>query len=238
MRAELHDDPRLRWFIGDVRDVERLRWAMDGIELVIHAAALKRIETCRYNVEEVIETNVLGARNVIRAARVARVPKIVALSTDKAWQPVSAYGRSKALAEDLFINANETRGTNGPMCACVRYGNVAGSTGSVIPTWRDILKICDTVPVTNPDATRFWMDISQAVDLVLDTAESMKGGELSIPQLPAYQLGDLAEAMGAKMDIRGMGGFEKLHEGMCDGNTSDIARRMSVDELRGKLAHV
>ena len=229
--AEQLNDKRLRFFIGDVRDRDRLRRAFDGIEVVVHAAALKRIEVGYYCPSEMVKTNIDGAVNVIEAATDAGVKKVVALSTDKAWQPISPYGQSKALAETLFRNAYQ----DGPHFAVTRYGNVWGSKGSVVPRWREILKTSDTVPVTDPDVTRFFMRMSEAVDLVIDTIHTMRGGELNIPTLPAYRLGDLAEAMGAKMNIIGLPEYEKRHEGMCDGNTSDKARRMSVDELRGIL---
>ena len=238
MRREFCDDPRLRWMIGDVRDRDRLRRAMDGVRLVVHAAALKRIEVGAYNADEMAKTNIDGARNVIAAARDAGVEKVVALSSDKAYQPVSPYGQSKALAESLFLNANNDRGANGPIFACVRYGNVAGSTGSIIPTWREILKATDTVPVRDPEATRFWMERDEAVELVLRTAETMKGGELAIPELPAYRVADLAEAMGARMNVTGANSYEKRHEAMNDELSSDRARRMSVDEIRLRLRHV
>ena len=231
-------DGRLRFFVGDVRDRDRLRRAFNGCDVVIHAAALKRIETGAYNAAEMVKTNVLGAMNVIEAATDAGVDKVVALSTDKAWQPISPYGQSKALAEALFLNANNTRGADGPRFSVTRYGNVAGSTGSVIPTWRSILLSTDIVPVTDPNVTRFWMTMAEAVDLVLDTIATMRGGEINIPTLPAYRLGDLAEAMGAKMDVRGLPSFEKLAEGMADGNTSDKARRMSVAELQQALRDI
>jgi UDP-N-acetylglucosamine 4,6-dehydratase len=226
---------RMRYFIGDVRDRDRLRRAMEGIELVIHAAALKRIETGNYNPLEVKRTNIDGAANVIEAATDANVRKIVALSSDKAYQPISPYGTSKAFAESLFLAANNTRGNQGPIFSIVRYGNVWGSTGSVVPTWRKILETSDTVPVTDPDCTRFFMTMEQAVDLVLDTAKSMQGGEISIPTLPAYRLGDLAEAMGAKMEVKGLPPFEKMHESMDAWQSSDNARRLTVDELRDIL---
>jgi len=233
-QAEMADrfkDERLRFFVGDVRDRNRLRRAFDGIEVVVHAAALKRIEVGHYNPTEMVKTNIEGAMNVIEAAQDAGVKKIVALSTDKAYQPISPYGQSKALAETLFRNAYQ----HGPLCAVTRYGNVWGSKGSVVPKWHEILKTSDTVPVTDPEVTRFFMRMSEAVDLVIDTIYTMRGGELNIPSLPAYRLGDLAEAMGAKMNIIGLPSWEKLSEGMCDGNTSDKARRMSVEELRGIL---
>jgi FlaA1/EpsC-like NDP-sugar epimerase len=229
-------DQRLRLFIGDVRDRDRLRRAMEGVNVVIHAAALKRIEVGAYNPLEVMKTNILGSANVIEAATDAGVEKLVALSSDKAFEPVSAYGTSKAFAESLFLAANNTRGNYGPRFAVVRYGNVWNSTGSVVPTWRKILQTSDTVPMTDPECTRFFMTMFEAVDLVLETADHMKGGEIAIPRLPAYRLGDLAEAMGAKMDIRGLPAFEKLHESMGPGNSSDRARRMTIAELKDALA--
>lgn len=230
-------DDRLRFFIGDVRDRSRLRRAFSGVDTVIHAAALKRIEVGEYNPFEMVQTNVLGAQNVIEAAFDCGVRKVVALSSDKAWQPISPYGQSKALAESLFRKAFGS--TEGPRFAVTRYGNVAASQGSVIPRWREVLKTSDTVSVTDPDVTRFWMFMDEAVDLVLNTIATMKGGELNIPVLPAYRLGDLAMAMGAKkMNIIGLPQWEKKHEGMDFGNTSDMARRLSIAELREMLKRV
>jgi FlaA1/EpsC-like NDP-sugar epimerase len=196
MRKAFNDDPRLRFFVGDVRDVTRLRRAMDGVDLVVHAAALKRVEVGEYDASEMCKTNVIGAMNVIEAAADAGVRKVVALSTDKACEPVNCYGATKLAAEKLFLAANNSRGANGPIFAVCRYGNVSGSTGSVIPTWRRALEQGRLVQLTHLDATRFWMTREQAVQLVLDTAETMVGGELAIPDLPAYRLGDLAEALG------------------------------------------
>ncbi len=226
---------RMRYFIGDVRDRDRLRRAMEGIDIVIHAAALKRIEVGAYNPLEVKKTNIDGAANVIEAATDAGVGRVVALSTDKAFEPISPYGTSKAFAESLFLAANNTRGWHGPIFAVVRYGNVWGSTGSVVPTWRTILQTSDTVPVTDPECTRFFMTMYEAVHLVWDTAMTMIGGETVIPTLSAYRIGDLAEAMGAKVNIIGLPAFEKRHESMGLGNSSDRARRMTVAELRAKL---
>lgn len=237
MRSELPDDSRLRWFIGDVRDVERLRRAMNGVDLVIHAAALKRIEVGHMNPSEMVRTNIEGAMNVIEAASKAAVHKIVALSSDKAYQPISPYGVSKAMMEALFLAANREYGW--PHCAVTRYGNVTGSTGSVIPIWRALKAACaDVVTVTDPNCTRFHMLMDEAVDLVLNTAETMQGGELVIPTLPAYRLGDLAEAMEVKVRVTGLPAWEKKHEGMNDELCSETARRMSVDELREALKHV
>ena len=230
MADQIRDD-RVRYFIGDVRDRDRLRRAFAGIDVVVHAAALKRIEVGYYCPSEMVQTNIGGAVNVIEAAMDAGVKKVVALSTDKAWQPISPYGQSKALAETLFRNAYQ----GGPVFAVTRYGNVWNSAGSVVPRWREVLRRTDTVPVTDPEATRFFMRMDEAIDLVLDTIATMKGGELNIPTLPAYRLADLAEAMGAKVHVTGMPEWEKRHEGMCDGNTSDQARRMTVAELREAL---
>jgi UDP-N-acetylglucosamine 4,6-dehydratase len=230
MAARLIDE-RLRFFIGDVRDRDRLRRAMDGVDVIVHAAALKRIEVGQYNPLEVKKTNIDGAVNVIEAATDAGVKKVVALSTDKAYAPISPYGTSKAFAESLFLAANNTRGARGPIFSVCRYGNVWGSAGSVVPLWREILKTSDTVPVTDPECTRFYMTMDQAIDLVLKTINTMKGGEIVIPELSAYRLGDLAKAMGAKMKVLGLPAWEKLDESMEAGKSSDKARRMSVDEL-------
>lgn len=239
MRTEFNNDSRLRFFIGDVRDRDRLSRAMIGIDLVIHAAALKRIEVGFYNPREMVKTNIDGAINVIEAATDAHVKKVIALSTDKAFEPVSAYGQSKAMMESLFLAANNTRGANGPLFAVTRYGNVSGSTGSVIPTWRALIdQGKEEVPVTNPDCTRYWMYLDEAVDLVLNTATTMQGGELVIPTLPAYRLGDLACAMDVCMKVHGMSKYEKQHESMAPGMSSDKASRMTVSELKTALLAV
>jgi FlaA1/EpsC-like NDP-sugar epimerase len=238
MRQEFGDDSRLRFFIGDVRDGDRLAWAMEGCDLAVHAAALKRVEVGQYNPTEMRKTNVGGAENVVQAARRAKVAKVIGLSTDKAFEPANTYGKTKALAEDVFLSANNERGASGPIFAVTRYGNVSGSTGSVIPTWRAKAARGEQVTMTSPHATRFWMTLDQAVQLVIDTACNMRGGELVIPDLPAYRLGDLALAMGLEPVITHLGEGEKLHEGMAPGNTSDLARRMTVAELREALQHV
>jgi len=225
-----------RFMIGDVRDRDRLRRAMEGIEVVVHAAALKRIEVGNYNPVEMVKTNVDGAINVIEAAQDAGVKKVVALSSDKAFEPVSPYGCSKALAESIFLAANNTTGWKGPRFAACRYGNVWNSTGSVVPVWRAMIaKGATVLPVTDLECTRFFMRMSEAVDLVLSTIQTMKGGELAIPTLPAYRLGDLAEALGVPVRVTGLPTWEKRHESMAKGNSSDKARRMSVAELRQAL---
>jgi UDP-N-acetylglucosamine 4,6-dehydratase/5-epimerase len=236
MREAFGNDARLRFFIGDVRDVDRLERAMHGIDLVIHAAALKRVEVGEYDASEMVKTNVMGAMNVIDAALRAGVGKVVSLSTDKACEPVNCYGASKLAAEKLMLAANNSAG-GVTRFSVVRYGNVAGSTGSVIPIWRKALEANRLVHLTHPEATRFWMTRDQAVALVLATAETMPS-EVQIPDLPAYRLIDLADAMQVSYHVTGLGNGEKLHESMRPGESSDKARRMSVDELRGELAHV
>lgn len=238
MRAQIADpDEKLHWFIGDVRDRTRLRRAMNGIDIVISAAALKRIETGFYNPAEMVKTNVMGAMNVIEAATDAGVERVLQVSTDKAFSPISPYGHSKALAEALYLNANNARGKTGPIFAVVRYGNVWNSTGSVVPTWRAAIARDEQIRITDPECTRFFMLIDEAVDLVLRTIDTMKGGELAIPDLPAYRLGDLARAMDAPRPYKltGLPPFEKAHESMSEGNSSEQARRMSVEELREQL---
>ncbi len=229
------DDPRVRTFVGDVRDSDRVHRAMDGIDVVVHAAALKRIETGYRDPEEVTKTNVGGSANIIRVAKATRVQKVVLVSTDKAVEPISPYGYSKATAEQLFRTATDQR-RGGPIFSIVRYGNVWKSAGSVVPLWQSILRATNTVPVTDPECTRYFMWLHEAVSFVLQTVEVMRGGETRIPELPAYRLGDLAVAMVAEQKVIGLSRYEKLHEKMRDGpETSEHARRMTIDELRAAL---
>lgn len=228
-------DDRVRMFIGDVRDLDRLKRAMRGVDTVIHAAALKRIEVGNYNPDEMLKTNVMGTQNVVDAAMDAGVKVAVLTSSDKAFQPVSPYGHSKAMAECLFLAANNVRGSGGPRFVATRYGNVWRSTGSVVPMWEALLAAGgQRLPVTDPDCTRFFMRMSEAVDLVLQ-GTTYYGDKLLIPTLPAYRLGDLATAMGAEIEICGLPSWEKKHEGMAVDNTSDQARRMTIDELKQEL---
>lgn len=231
LRRQFPDD-RLRWFIGDVRDPARLRRAMYGVDTVIHAAALKRIEVGEYNPSEMFATNIQGSQHVLDAAEQAGVERAVLVSSDKAYQPVSPYGISKAAAEALF-----RRHAGRLQTAVVRYGNVAGSTGSVIPVWRDTQGI---VRITDPNCTRFWMAREQAVTLVLDAArETFLHGALHIPKgLPAFRVMDLATAMNKQYQVVGLPEHEKLHESLDATQSSDKARLMSVAELREALQHV
>ena len=226
---------RMRFFIGDVRDRDRLRRAFEGVDIVIHAAALKRIEVGNYNPGEMVKTNILGAMNVIEAAQDARVRKVVALSTDKAFQPISPYGQSKALAESLFLNANNCSGEGGPEFAVTRYGNVAFSRGSVIPKWKEIIAGGHPVPVTDPRCTRFWMTMEQACDLVFEAMVHMPK-KILIPTLCAYTLRDLAKAMGAiDMTYTGLPDYEKMHESLDADHCSELAPRLTVAELQSFL---
>ncbi len=237
LRAQVHDDPRCRWLIGDIRDLPRLERAMQGVQLVLHTAALKRIEVGYHDPDEMVKTNVLGSMNVVDAAARAGVEKVLLVSSDKAFQPVSPYGQAKALAESLFLTANNVY-PDGPKFGVVRYGNIWNATGSVLPKWRSLIAAgAHSVPVTDPDATRFFMRIEEAVDLILGTAQSLQGGEIAIPTLPAYRVGDLAEALGTYMEIVGLPTWEKKHESMDESKCSATARRMSVEELKEALNH-
>ena len=236
MRDQMNDS-RLRWFIGDVRDKDRLTMAMRGCDSVIAAAALKRIEVGQYNPFEMVKTNILGTQNTIEAAALCGVKRFVFVSSDKATGGgVSPYGQTKALAESLVLNANHVYGESGPRFNVVRYGNIWGSSGSILPKWRQILQKSDTVPVTDPEATRFFMLIEEAVQLVI--ASLGDAPDISIPSLPAYSVGDLAEAMGAKMKVTGLPVWERKHEMMVEGESSDLAPRMSVDDLKNMLQFV
>lgn len=228
---------RLRFFIGDVRDEPRLRRALNGVHLVIHAAALKRVEVGEYNPEEMIKTNVDGALNLVEATRACWVERVVGVSSDKACAPLNCYGATKLTMEKVLLAANNNRGWGGPIYSVVRYGNVAGSTGSVIPTWRELQREGATrVPVSHPGCTRYFMTVAQAVDLILWTAQEMWGDELVVPELPAYRLETLAQAMGLEMDVRGIGDGEKLDEMMIAPLESPGFRYHPPFLVRGGLA--
>lgn len=234
LRDAISDNPVVRYMVGDVRDLARLTRACRGVDAVIHAAALKRIETGAYNPDEMVKTNVLGTMNVIEAATAANVKWVVGLSSDKAFQPCSPYGQSKAMAESLLLAANDYAGKT--KFACTRYGNVTGSQGSVLPKWLALAKEHRLITVTNPECTRFHMTMAEAVDLVWHTALTMQGGELAIPQvLPAYKLEDLAMAISLEYGVGiitvGLPPFEKLHESMDAHLSSDRARRLTLAEL-------
>ena len=213
MRVHGFTDPCMRYFIGDVRDRERLRRAMNGVDIVIHTAALKHVSACEYNPIEAVQTNIIGAQNIINAAIDTGVKKVLALSTDKAVNPVNLYGASKLCAEKLFIQGNAYSGSGGTIFSCVRYGNVMGSRGSVIPLFLEQRK-SGTVSVTDERMTRFWLTLDQGVDFVLRCLDAMHGGEIFVPKIPSAKLMDLVNVMApdCKKTITGIRAGEKLHE--------------------------
>lgn len=210
------DDPRLRWFIGDIRDPHRLHRAMHGVDYVVHAAALKQVDTAEYNPWEFVQTNVIGSQNVIEACIDAGVTKVVALSTDKASSPINLYGATKLTADKLFITGNHYAAAYPTRFSVVRYGNVMGSRGSVIPYFRKLAEAGQSLPITDLRCTRFFITLPQAVQLVLDAFEHMQGGELYVPRIPSMKVTDLAQAIapGAAMHDVGLRPGEKLHEEM------------------------
>jgi UDP-N-acetylglucosamine 4,6-dehydratase len=216
----------MRYFIGDVRDVDRLRRAMHGVDVVVHAAALKQVPACEYNPIEAIMTNVNGAKNVIDAALDTGVKKVLALSTDKAVNPVNLYGATKLCAEKLFVQSNAYSGATGTRFSCVRYGNVVGSRGSVIPLFLK-QRETGTITVTDPRMTRFWITLEQGVRFVLNCIEHMQGGEVFVPKIPSMHITDLAEAMapGCKIENIGIRPGEKLHEVLI----SDDEARLTLE---------
>lgn len=208
-------ESRLRFFIGDVRDVERLKRACEGVDYIIHAAALKQVPACEYNPNEAIKTNIHGAMNVIDAALDTGVRKVVALSTDKAVNPVNLYGGTKLVSDKLFVAANAYAGAKDINFSIVRYGNVAGSRGSVIPVFHKLVKEGITeMPVTDVRMTRFWISLTQGVELVIKALEEATGGETFISKIPSFKVTDLAKAMlpDCKMPEIGIRPGEKLHE--------------------------
>ena len=208
---------KLRFFIGDVRDKDRLKRALNGIDYVIHAAAMKQVPACEYNPFEAIKTNIHGAQNVIDASLDAGVMKVVALSTDKAVNPINLYGGTKLVSDKLFIAANAYSGLNGTVFSVVRYGNVAGSRGSVIPFFKDLIgKGNNCLPITDFRMTRFWITLEEGVNLVFKALEESKGGETYISKIPSFKITDLAKAMlpGCELEEVGIREGEKLHEVM------------------------
>ncbi|MEY2357598.1 UDP-N-acetylglucosamine 4,6-dehydratase (inverting) [Lysinibacillus capsici] len=214
MKQEFNDN-RLRFFIGDVRDQERLHRAFDGVDIVIHAAAMKHVDACEYNPFEAVKTNIQGAQNIIEAAIDCGVEKVIALSTDKACAPVNLYGATKLASDKLFVAANAYVGEKKTRFAVVRYGNVVGSRGSVVPFFKKI-KETGILPVTDERMTRFWITLDQGVQFVLDNLERMHGGEIFVPKIPSMKVIDLAQAIAPECEIKviGIRPGEKLHEAM------------------------
>jgi UDP-N-acetylglucosamine 4,6-dehydratase len=223
LRQHFGDDTRLRFFLGDVRDADRLRRAFSGVDFVVHAAALKQVDTAEYNPYEYVKTNVLGSQNVIEAAIDAGVKRVVALSTDKASSPINLYGATKLTADKLFIAGNHYAGSADTRFCVVRYGNVVGSRGSVVPFFRKLLaEGVTTLPITDAAMTRFWITLPQAAQFVLDSFARMQGGELYVPRIPSMRITDLAAAMAPELEqkIIGIRPGEKLHEEMISAEDS------------------
>jgi UDP-N-acetylglucosamine 4,6-dehydratase/5-epimerase len=224
MHQQFHE-PCMRYFIGDVRDRDRLVQAMNGVDFVIHAAALKQVPAAEYNPMECIKTNIHGAENVIHAALANEVEKVIALSTDKAASPINLYGATKLVSDKLFVAANNIAGGHRTRFSAVRYGNVVGSRGSVVPFFRQrIAEQCDYLPITHPEMTRFWITLQQGVDFVLKNFQRMHGGEIFVPKIPSVKVVDLATAMAPEIPqkVIGIRPGEKLHEVMCPGDDSHL----------------
>lgn len=223
--AQTFNAPEMRYFIGDVRDQARLKQAMDGVDVVIHAAALKHVPVAEYNPMECIKTNIYGAENVIQASIACGVSKVIALSTDKAANPINLYGATKLASDKLFVAANNMVGNRDLCFAVVRYGNVVCSRGSVIPFFQKLLNEgAKELPVTDARMTRFWITLQEGVDFVIKNFERMHGGEIFIPKIPSATILDLAEAMapGMPTKIIGIRPGEKLHEVMCPADDAHL----------------
>lgn len=220
----------MRYFIGDVRDKERLVQAMRGVDYVIHAAALKQVPAAEYNPMECIKTNIHGAENVIHAALANEVERVIALSTDKAANPINLYGATKLASDKLFVAANNMAGGHKTLFAVVRYGNVVGSRGSVVPFFNKLIADGSShLPITDASMTRFWISLQQGVDFVLKNFERMYGGEIFVPKIPSVRIVDLAHAMAPSMphNIIGIRPGEKLHEIMCPADDSHLTLEFS-----------
>lgn len=214
---QTHAHPCMRYFIGDVRDKERLKSAMREVDYVIHAAALKQVPAAEYNPNECIKTNIYGAQNVIDAAIETNVSRVIALSTDKAANPVNLYGATKLASDKLFVAANNMSGAKGPRFAVVRYGNVVGSRGSVVPFYRQLIaKGVTSLPVTHVEMTRFWITLDEGVEFVIQNFQRMQGGEIFVPKIPSIRILDLVESISGQRDyeVVGIRPGEKLHEVM------------------------
>ena len=213
MRTSGFDHPSLRYFIGDVRDRERLYRALADVDLVVHAAALKQVPACEYNPFEAVKTNVLGAQNIIDAAIDTGVHQVLALSTDKAVNPINLYGATKLVAEKLFVQGNSYSGVEGTRFSCARYGNVVGSRGSVIPLFEK-QRASGRITITDERMTRFWLTLEQGVRFVIRCIEEMQGGEVFVPKIPSMRIIDLAKAVapGCEIEFVGIRSGEKLHE--------------------------
>lgn len=217
--------PFMRFFLGDVRDLERLKSAMNGVDFVIHAAALKQVPSAEYNPMEYVKTNIYGAENIIQASIFQKVSKVIALSTDKAANPINLYGATKLASDKIFVAANNIVGSQKTSFSVVRYGNVAGSRGSVQQLFNELIKKKNTfLPITDDRMTRFWITLDQGVDFVIKSFSRMIGGEIFVPKIPSIKITDLAKALGPKLEhkIIGIRSGEKIHEVMCPKESSHL----------------
>jgi UDP-N-acetylglucosamine 4,6-dehydratase/5-epimerase len=224
MQEEFHSE-NMRYFIGDVRDAERLQQAMHGVDFVVHAAALKQVPAAEYNPMECIKTNIHGAENVIKAAIANNVQRVIALSTDKAANPINLYGATKLASDKLFVAANNMTGNHPTRFSVVRYGNVVGSRGSVVPYFQKLVKQgSDHLPITHEEMTRFWITLKQGVDFVITSFKRMHGGEIFVPKIPSVRIVDLAKSIAPMLPTRviGIRPGEKLHEIMCPSDDSHL----------------
>jgi len=230
MRLQGANDPRLRFFIGDVRDRDRLSRAFEQVDVVVHAAALKQIPACEYNPIEAIKTNVIGTQNVVEAALDNKVERVLLISSDKAVNPVNLYGATKLCAEKLFVQSNAYSGENGTRFSCVRYGNVVGSRGSVIPIFLE-KRNEGRLPITDKRMTRFWLVLEQGIRFVLNAIEQMHGGEVFIPKIPSMSVLDLASAIApkAEIDVIGIRPGEKLHEVLI--SEDEVSQTLEFDDM-------
>jgi UDP-N-acetylglucosamine 4,6-dehydratase len=230
MRTSGLDHPSLRYFLGDVRDQSRLERALSGVTIVVHAAALKQVPACEYNPFEAIQTNIIGGRNVIDAAINQGVHRVLALSTDKAVNPINLYGATKLCAEKMFVQANAYSGGREPRFACARYGNVVGSRGSVIPVFVE-QRNRGRITVTDPRMTRFWITLEQGVRFVIRTLEQMHGGEIFVPKIPSMRLVEIAEAIAPDCAVEyvGIRPGEKLHEVL--GSEDEARHTLELDDM-------
>jgi len=239
LRNELGNPPNMRWFIGDVRDKDRLMKAFRGVDIVLHASAIKCLPTCQYNPFEALQTNVIGTQNVIDACIERGVKKCLFISTDKAVAPANTYGATKALAEHLWLNANMTAATDDIRFSVCRYGNVCGSSGSVVPIFKKLIaEGAEYLPITDERMTRFWMEMDKVLHFVEDSIESMQGNELFIPRLPSVLITDLCKALDMPYKIVGIRTGEKLHESLDIDYTSDNNVFLSVDEIRETIKNI
>ena len=224
MQSDL-DSPKMRYFLGDVRDFSRLKQATDGVDVIVHAAAIKQIPAAEYNPMEAIKTNIIGAENIVNAAIQNGISRVIALSTDKAANPANLYGATKLCSDKLMIAGNVLAGRHPTRFAVVRYGNVLGSRGSVIPFFKE-QKVKGTIPITDVEMTRFWLTLNEGVDFVINSLSRMQGGEIFVPKIPSFKVTDVAKVVAPKVPTKiiGIRPGEKLHEVMITEDDSAFTR--------------